>query len=377
MKKSFRLIILSVSLGLFAFYCSCTKDDPDEVEPVYEPTPYTIDVPFIFPTELNIPDDNPMTEEGIELGRYLFYDGRLAGRTHPDSLMSCATCHKQEYAFECGLPRPAPHGIMGDTTPHAMLPMINLIWNPGNFLWGGNVSRIEDLVWMGIVAPHEMASDTNRAKETIQNIPMYPPMFKKAFGTEEVTVDRMGKAIAQFIRTLISANSKFDRYMRGEEALSGEELHGFVLFTTEEGADCFHCHGGDGNPLFTTNAFYNNGLSAGPFDDPRDRYNSMIKMGLTPGPLDKGAYKATTLRNISYTGPYMHDGRFNTLDEVIDFYSGQLQWSPYIHPLMHKIAEGGAQLTPTEKAALKAFILTLNDDAFLVNPDFSKPEGLP
>ena len=372
--KQFRYFVLALSF--ITVFSSCDKDDSVDDES-YVPTHYTIEIPNNFPTMLNLPDYYPMTVEGVELGRYLFYDGRLAGRDHPDSLTTCAKCHKQQYSFECGLPRPHPLGIMGISTPHAQLPMINLVWNPGTYLWGGHAKRIEDLVWMGIVAPHEMASDTFRAKAMIQSIDMYPPMFKKAFGTDVVTMERMGRAIAQFVRTLISANSKFDKWQRGEAQLTSQELNGLVLFTTEEGADCFHCHGGDGDPLFTNHLFYNNGLDEGPFNDPRDRYNALLAIGGTPTPLDHGAYKVTTLRNIELTGPYMHDGRFNTLDEVIDFYSHNLKWSPYVHPLMHKIGDNGAQLIPSEKADLKAFLLTLTDLEFITNPAFSKPDGLP
>lgn len=375
--------------AILVIIATCKKDDPiqpfkpgadDEDTIEYNPTPYEIEIPPFFPTALNIPEDNPMTEEGVKLGRYLFYDGRLAGRAHPDSLMSCATCHIQENSFECGSDHPVfqdgfTHGITGKPTPHVMLPMINLVWNEQGYLWNGMISEdnpnpsfrnIEDLVWMGIVAEHEMNSDTNRAKAMIQNIPMYPPMFKKAFGTDEVTVDLIGKAIAQFIRTLVSSDSKFDRYLRGEEQLTIEELQGFILFTTEEGADCFHCHGGSGNPLFTTNKFYNNAKDS-VFDDPRDRYH------VTGDPMDKGAYKATTLRNIQYTAPYMHDGRFATLDEVIQFYNSELVWSPYVDPLMHKINQGGAQLNNTEIQQLKAFINTLKDTVFINNPKYSNP----
>ena len=158
--------------------------------------------------------------------------------------------------------------------------------------------------------------------------------------------------------------------MHGEVQLSPEELRGFVLFTTEEGADCFHCHGGFGNPLFTTNKFYNNGKDA-LFTETGDRYS------VTGDPMDRGAYKATTLRNIELTGPYMHDGRFETLEEVIEFYSHHLINTPYIDPLMHHIVNGGIQLTPTEKSDLMAFIKTLRDDEFLSNPDFGMPESLP
>ncbi len=379
-----RNIILIISFSLLLF--SCKKDDPEPIP--YQPTPYNIEIPFGFPTNLNIPADNPMTVEGIELGKYLFYDGRMSGRTHPDSLMSCATCHIQANSFECGINHPEyisgfTHGITGKPTPHVMLPMINLVWNSSGYLWNGFIysenpnaqfRNIEDLVWMGIVAEHEMNSDTNLAKEVIQNIPGYPELFKKAFGSETVTVKNMGRAIAQFIRTIISANSKFDKYLRGELQLSQSELHGFVLFTTEEGADCFHCHGGYGNPLFTTHLYYNNGkdsLFTGPYEDTRDRYH------VTGDPMDYGAYKATTLRNIELTGPYMHDGRFATLDDVIEFYSHHLLWSPYINPLMHHINNGGVQLTPNEKADLKAFIQTLRDNEFLTNSDFEPPDKFP
>ena len=154
------------------------------------------------------------------------------------------------------------------------------------------------------------------------------------------------------------------------EQLNQSELHGYVLFTTEQGADCFHCHGGAGNPLFTTHLFYNNGKDT-VFTDPMDRF------AITGKERDHGAYKATTLRNIEFQAPYMHDGRFKTLEEVIDFYSEGLLNGPYVNPLMHHVADGGVHLTPTEKEDLINFIKTLRDDTFITNPDFSKPEKFP
>ena len=139
---------------------------------------------------------------------------------------------------------------------------------------------------------------------------------------------------------------------------------------TEQGGDCFHCHGGEGNPLFTTNLCYNNGKDS-VFTDPYDRY------AVTKNPADIGAYKAPTLRNLIFTAPYMHDGRFKTIDEVINFYSNGLVWSPSISPLMHHIKTGGVQLTLVNKAHLKAFILTLTDSSFVTNPAFGKPDKLP
>lgn len=355
-----------------------------EPENTYEPTPYEFKIPQYFPTRLNIPSDNPITVEGVQLGRYLFYDGRLSGRNHPDSMMSCGTCHLQENSFECGISHPRftggkTFGITGIPTPHVMLPLVNLVWNESGYFWSGLVSTsnpdpqrrtIEDIVYMGVVAPHEMAADTQQVKTMIQSIPGYADLFEKAFGTRVVTFQNIAKAIAQFVRTLTSSNSRFDRYLRGEISLTESELSGFVLFMTEDGADCFHCHGGDGNPLFTTNLFYNNAKDT-QFSDTRDRYS------VTGDPGDIGAYKVPTLRNIELTAPYMHDGRFSTLEEVIDFYSQHLQQSPYVHPLMHHVQDGGIQLLPSEKADLIAFIKTLRDDTFLTDPAFSKPEQFP
>ena len=376
----------SIVLTLICLISACKREDPITQEPKspYSPTPYTIPVPALFPTQLNVPDDNPMTVEGVELGRYLFYDGRFGGRSDPDSLMSCGSCHVQEYAFECGISSPVypggfTHGITGIPTPHVMLPLFNVVWNSNGYLWNGSIyltnpnttkRRLEDLCWMGVVAPHEMKSDTNSSRNLIASIPGYAPLFEKAFGTPEVTFKRMSLAVAQFIRSIVSANSKFDRYLRGEVQLSPSELNGYVLFVTENGGDCFHCHGGEGNPLFSTNLFYNNAKDT-VFTDTRDRY------AVTGDPMDIGAYRAPTLRNIELTGPYMHDGRFATLDQVIDFYSSGLVWSPSVSPLMHKVGAGGAQLLPSQKADLKAFLLTLTDQTLLTNPDYGPPASFP
>jgi cytochrome c peroxidase len=370
-------ILILFFITLFLFSCREKSDS-------YQPTPYIFAVPKYFPTRLNIPADNAMTTEGIALGRYLFYDERLSGRTDPDSMMSCGTCHLQENSFECGINHPKyaggrTFGITGIPTPHVMLPLINLVWNESGYFWSGIVSEngpdptkrnIEDIVYLGVVAPHEMAADTSRVKALIQSIPGYPELFEKAFGSRTVTFKNISKAIAQFIRTLVSSNSRFDKYMRGEIQLTQQELNGFVLFMTEDGADCFHCHGGDGNPLFTTHLFYNNAKDS-VFSDSRDRYS------VTNDPTDIGAYKAPTLRNIELTAPYMHDGRFKTLEEVIDFYSEKVVWSSYVHPLMHHVNDGGIHLLPSEKSDLIAFIRSLRDDEFITNPAFSKPAAFP
>lgn len=369
-------------LVLLLTFSSCRDKDQDK--PVWNTTPYIIQVPRYFPTQLNIPEDNPLTVEGITLGRYLFYDGRLSGRTHSDSLMSCANCHVQTNNFRPGIENPdfeqgMPEGIMGIKTIHAALPLINLIWNETGYTWNGAVNpsaagikkgNLEDIVIASIVHPAELAGDTATTVEMFQNLSGYPELFYKAFGSEKVTSERIAKAIAQFIRTFISANSRFDKYMRGETQLTNDELAGFILFTTEEGGDCFHCHGSSGNPLFTTNLFYNNGKDT-VFNTSDDRYAVTGKIA------DIGAYKATTLRNIAVGGPYMHDGRFQTLDQVIDFYSHNVRMSDHISPLMHHVSNGGIQLTPAEKVQLKAFLYSLTDEEFLTNPAFGPPSVFP
>lgn len=377
--KDYKYIAATIII-IFCFY-GCKKE---ATENVHVTTPYIIDIPFGFPNKLNIPDDNPMTVEGVKLGRYLFYDGRLSGRTHPDSLMSCATCHRQERSFEAGVDHPDfeggfPHGITGLQTHHVMLPMINLVWNHSGYGWNGflyptnpeeNLRNIEDFVRLAVLAKDEIDGDTAVVAHLFQSIPGYPELFFQAFGSEKVTFKNIERAIAQFVRTLISANSKFDKYMRGEVQLNPSELNGYVLFTTEEGADCFHCHGGYGNPLFTTNLFYNNGKDT-VFTDPSDRFY------ITGDPMDKGAYKATTLRNIEVQGPYMHDGRFATLEEVIEFYSYGVKLTPYVNPLMHHVNAGGVQLIASEKEDLLNFIKTLRDDEFMNNPEFGRPDKFP
>ena len=311
-------IVATLSL-LTLFACRPANEEP------WQPTPYELPSPLFFPTQNNIPADNPMTVEGVALGEKLFHEEN-----------SCAMCHHKEYSYEFG-----PEGTLEQLgTTHTMLPLINLAWNTSGLGWEGQVATLEDMVLAAYTDPAEINADTSEVVRRLQQSETYPELFKKAFGTDRVSFVLVGKAIAQYVRSLVFANSKFDRYLRGEEQLSQDELNGYLLFITEDGADCFHCHGGGSNALFTTNLRYNNGLDAA----------------------SKEEFKAPTLRNIALTAPYMHDGRFSTLDEVIDFYSEGVQYSEQISPLMHHVMEGGVQLTTEEKQQLKAFLLTLTDE---------------
>ena len=308
--------------ALFVIALTACRPSHDDT---YTPTPYELPQPLFFPTKNNIPADNPMTEEGVALGEKLFFEER-----------SCAMCHKTEHSYEFG-----PEGTLDNLgTRHTMLPLINLVWNTTGLGWKANVPSLEDMVYAAFTDPAEINADTAEVVKRLQQSDIYPTLFFNAFGTEEISFILVEKAIAQYVRSLVFANSKFDRYLRGEEQLSQDELNGYLLFSTENGADCFHCHGGGANALFTTNLSYNNGLDAE----------------------SQGEFKAPTLRNITLTAPYMHDGRFSTLDEVIDFYSEGVQYSEQISPLMHHVMQGGVQLTPQEKQQLKAFLNTLTNN---------------
>lgn len=322
---------LFVALILLVFV-SC-KPQPEEP---YQPTPYELPSPLFFPTTNNIPEDNPMTKEGVELGKVLFFEEG-----------SCASCHHQEHSYELG-----PEGTLEHLgTQHAMLPLINIAWNTTGLGWKCQVPTLEEMVYAAYTDPTEINADTSEVVKRLQQSENYPELFKKAFGTEEITFVLVEKAIAQYVRSLVFADSKFDRYLRGEEQLTQDELNGYLLFTTENGADCFHCHGGGANALFTTNLRYNNGLDANGQEE----------------------FKAPTLRNIALTAPYMHDGRFSTLDEVINFYSEGVQYSEQISPLMHHVMQGGVQLTDQEKQQLKAFLNTLTDTSLRGRNDRSIP----
>jgi cytochrome c peroxidase len=381
---------------------SCSTDNSEDLPTTstFKTTPYIIPEAEYFPKNLNIPADNPMTVEGVELGRYLFYDGRLSGNTSKDQLMSCATCHIQEHGFEVGIDNPKYIGGKtfglpteefpeGKPTPNFMLPIVNEVYNSNGYLWNGfvnesneyegneavnvpaekqfNFKNIESLVWMAITAPHEMNSTIEKSVAAIEAVPMYKAKFKAAFGTEEVTYDWISKAIAQFVRSIVSQNSKFHKYLRQQAELTVQEKLGHDLFFSED-ADCFHCHGG--SVLMTTNEYFNNAKDVTFDPEDRDRH------AVSGDPMDVGAYRAPSLINIELTAPYMHDGRFKTLDEVIDFYSEGLVYSDYVHPLMKNVRQKGVQLDATEKAALKAFLLTLTDHELIKSPQYTCPEEL-
>jgi cytochrome c peroxidase len=275
--------------------------------------------------------------------------------------MACATCHKPENAFTDNTA--TSDGIDGTFGRRNSMPLFNLAWNYGaRFTWDGKELSLERQALEPVQNPIEMHSDWDDVIAKLAAHPDYPELFRLAFKTTTITKELTAKAIAQFERTLISANSKFDNYSLGQATLTPQEQNGLDVFLDESRGDCFHCHGNPNNPLWTDNDFHNNGLDANFLD--------LGLGGVTGDPNDNGKFRSPSLRNLEYTAPYMHDGRFETLDDVINFYSEGLQNSPTIDPLMKKVEEGGVQLSAQDKADLKAFLLTLSDPSFLTNPDF-------
>lgn len=326
----------------------------------YEPAPQPLAIPQLFSQTIIppvIPNDNPQTVEGVALGKKLFFDTILS----ENGTQSCASCHAPQNAF--GDNSPVSTGVDGISGIRNAMPLFNLAWNYGDrFNWDGEALSLERQALEPVENPIELHSDWDAVVERLQNDSDYPELFQRAFKTLIITKELTAKAIAQFERTLISANSKFDNYSLGQASLTPQELNGLDVFLREDKGDCFHCHGNPNNPLWTDNLFHNNGLDA--------TFTDLGLGSVTGDPNDNGKFKSPSLRNLAFTAPYMHDGRFNTLDEVINHYSEGLQSSSTIDPLMKKVDEGGVQLSNEDKADLKAFLLTLSDASFITNPAF-------
>lgn len=353
--------LLLIFLGLTVFL-SCKKDKVG-----HEPTPYVLDIPSHFP-DMIIPADNPMTVEGVELGRKLFYEKKLSG----DNTISCASCHAPANAFSD--PNQLSVGIDGLQGTRNSMALINLGWQ-NFFFWDGRSKTLEEQILEPVPNPIEMHQSWKDAVGKLNSDLNYRNLFFNAFNDEGIDSIKVSKAIAQFLRTMISGSSKFDVMYKYENGLSlssseqvtltsisPEEWGGFDLFKSLNGADCFHCHNG---PLMQVKKFSNNGLDA--------TFTDLGRGGVTGVASDNGKFKVPTLRNIELSGPYMHDGRFATLDEVIEHYSTGIQQSATIDPLIEFAAQGGVQLDAQEKDLLKRFLLTLTDYNFINNPDFQDP----
>ncbi|MFK8036803.1 MAG: cytochrome-c peroxidase [Crocinitomicaceae bacterium] len=356
MKNVFYILFLVVG------FISCRKD---QIISTAEITPYEIQYPEVIAARIppmEIPADNPMTVQGVVLGKKLFYEKLLSA----DNTQACATCHLSENSFTD--PLKFSVGIDDIEGTRNAMPIFNLGWAPSLF-WDGRSKTLEEQALDPVTNPIEMHNTWEAAVAALQATTDYPLLFKAAFGTEIIDSLLVAKALAQFERTLISGNSPYDKYLRGEPTgySPGDDFKmkaGYGIFIEESKGDCFHCHGDDFNVLFTDNMFHNNGLDVMPLDSGL--------AAITGDMSDMGQFKTPSIRNLIYTAPYMHDGRFETLEQVVEHYSAGLQPSPYIDPLMKNVDDGGVNLSSTEKEYLVFFLKSLSDESFITNPDFQE-----
>lgn len=313
-------------------------------------TPVQLRVPANWPDPVYDLAANPLTKEGIALGRKLFYDPILSA----DSVVSCSSCHLSYTAFT-HVDHAVSHGIQDRIGTRNSPALMNLAWSK-HFMWDGAVNHLDMQALAPINHPAEMGEESAHVILKLQRTTVYPQLFLGAFGDSIITGERLLKALSQFELTLISANAKYDRVMANEESFTDQEAKGYALFQ----AHCNTCHR---EPLFTTGAFANNGS---PVDT---AYKDHGRMLITNDPKDSLLFKIPTLRNIEFSFPYMHDGRFRSLHEVLRHYSENVSPGPTLDPEL----QGGIPLTSHERTDLIAFLLTLSDREFCFDPEFSYP----
>ena len=352
---------LLLFIGIIIFL-SCKKEKVG-----HQTTPYVLEIPSHFPSMI-IPEDNPMTVEGVALGRRLFYEKMLSG----DNSMSCASCHSPAAAFSDT--SQFSSGIDKQKGTRNSMALFNLGWQ-NYFFWDGRSASLEEQILEPVPNPIEMHQSWKDAVSKLSTDISYKNDFFFAFNTKEFDSIHVSKAIAQFLRTLISGSSKYDVMYKHSNNMSlsssesitlqtvtPEEWAGYDLFKSLNGADCFHCHNG---PLMQVEKFSNNGLDAS--------FTDIGRGAITNNSNDNGKFKVPSLRNIALSAPYMHDGRFKSLDDVINHYSTGVQQSATIDPKMEFVFQGGVQLDFQQKSLLKAFLMTLTDYKYINNPKFKAP----
>jgi len=345
--------------------------------PPYDPNNPATGLQKAFPTEIVQPPDNPTTPEKVELGRLLFFDPILSD----DNTLSCAHCHHPHLGFSDGLPRSRGRGGAGagrERTGGIELTrgapsLWNTVYNHRQF-WDGRAAHLEEQARMVITTPEEVNADPAELVRELKAIPEYRALFDKAFGGkdgESITFKNVTYAIAAFQRTLVSFNSRFDRYAAGDgSALSPQEKRGLKLFLSPK-TRCNECHG---IPVFADRNFKVIGVP-NPKDGPADVAKPEAERGRGGGP--NGAFKIPTLRNIALTAPYMHNGVFETLEEVLDFYAGGGGRGLGLDVPLQDDKIRKFTLTPQEKADLIAFLLALTDESAAPEIPARVPSGLP
>jgi cytochrome c peroxidase len=315
------------------------------------PQPLELQIPAGFPAPQYSFTGNPLTKEGFELGRKLFYDGRLS----KDGNFPCASCHQQFAAFAT-FDHPLSHGFNNQFTLRNSPGLFNMAWSK-EMHWDGGIANIEVQPLAPITAPNEMAEDINNVITKLQADEVYRKMFTAAFGDETINSQRMLFAITQFVGFMVSAGSKYDKVKQGQATFTQTEQNGYTLFQSK----CATCHA---EPLFTDHSFRNTGIPVDPF------VNDLGRMRITNKKEDSLKFKVPSLRNVALTFPYGHDGRFSSITSVLDHYSSGVQSGPTLDPLL----KNKIPLSNFDKFYLLEFLKTLTDSAFISDKRFAQPE---
>ncbi|HQW41226.1 MAG: c-type cytochrome [Flavobacteriales bacterium] len=352
-----RVVIIICTL-VFVIACSSERAIVPSL-PDLGPTPYTLEIPTWATDSIHtmyVPSDNPLTVEGIALGRRLFYEKALSR----DGTLACSSCHIQEHAFSD--PRRFSMGIEGDLGHRNSMALMNLAWGHF-FFWDARAMSLELQALEPVNDHREMFNAWPEVLQRLRDLPGYAAQFDAAFGTMEIDSLHVSFALAQFERTLISFDSPFDRFQYGcdSTALTPAEIRGKELFFG--GAHCVDCHE---PPLFADHDMINIGLDSMPTDKGLGERTGLYR--------HFGLFKTPALRNIAASAPYMHDGRFATLEEVVDFYADDVHLNtPNFHDHMFAWKLGVVKLDAQERKDLVTFLQALTDSTFLHDPRFSDP----
>ena len=361
--KLHKILILIFSLTFIVVAC---KDDDAPPTSVIEKdeTPYQLNYGNLPPP--NLPADNMLTVQGVQLGKMLFYDKKLS----EGESQACADCHQQADGFSDI--RQFSLGVGQMEGKRQAMPIFNMAWHTNQFFWDGRANLLRDQALLPIQDPFEMDETIEDVIAKLSIEKDYRDQFMRTFGSEEITSEKMALALEQFMLSIISNDSKYDKYLAGEEQLTESEERGRVLFFAEynpffpddSGADCQHCHGGDN---FENDLYMNNGL------DTDAEFTDMGREEVTMNPDDRAKFKVPTLRNIAVTPPYMHDGRFQTLEKVIDHYNEGIKSSSTADQTVLNTMQTGLLLTEQDKKDLVNFLHTLTDETFLNNEEYKSP----
>jgi cytochrome c peroxidase len=326
---------------------ACRKSDRASAGP----QPLVFDVPAGFPQPHYSFSTMPLTEEGFQLGRKIFYDGRLS----PDGTISCASCHEPIAAFGT-FDHDLSHGFDNQHTTRNAPGLFNLAWHK-QMRWDGGVNDIAAQSLSHIMAPNEMAEQMPKVVMKLSGDQEYRRMFRATFGDETVNSERILSALTQFVANMVSSNSRYDKMKRGDLTFTSAEQTGYEIFKSK----CNSCHA---EPLFTDLSFRNNGMELNP------TIKDVGRMGVTGNSADSLKFKVPSLRNIMLTFPYGHDGRFIALSQVFTHYSEQIEESATLDPLL----KDKLPLSALERQYLIEFLRTLTDSTFLLNPRYAKPQ---